>query len=442
MTLTDVDDIVGILCAATDDPGMEEYFRLDALEQARGEVPGSVTYLIIRDDQKVGRLRVVRAPGYIEIAGLQVHPDWQRRGIGTTAITTILNEGESAGLPVELNVDQTNIGAQRLYTRLGFERAGANGNDYRMRRPVSPRLARVPRLDAAALLAELNDRTGAGLRLSGLADRGQVGAAYVVWPDGREGVLTRSGAAAEDIQRTARQLSEAAAAGLPVPRYQTIADLGGQRAIVQERLTGAAPEVVDDDLVDAMIKLLDGFAGLGKHADDLELYLTRSGPGYCVHETLAGYDDPSRSLLDRIEEIGRDQQPEVGDDLVHLDFHPANLLVHDGRITGLIDWDGVGRGDRRFGLVTLIFDLCFGSRFHPGYSRLTQQGFEIILDRLAPAPVAAVRRWWAHISLRQVDWTIRHDHGADVVAFYTALALRGLDRLDGCRQLCYGDLVG
>jgi len=27
-----------------------------------------------------------------------------------------------------------------------------------------------------------------------------------------------------------------------------------------------------------------------------------------------------------------------GHDLVHLDFQPANVLVEDGRITGIIDW--------------------------------------------------------------------------------------------------------
>ena len=32
---------------------------------------------------------------------------------------------------------------------------------------------------------------------------------------------------------------------------------------------------------------------------------------------------------------------------MHGDFHHQNLLIRDGRITGVIDWDGAGRGDRR-----------------------------------------------------------------------------------------------
>lgn len=133
ITPADVEDIVDVLCAVADNPGMADDFRHDALEQARGEIPDSITYVILLGDRKIGRLRVVRTDGYLEIAGLQIHPDWQSRGAGTTVINSILREGERSGLPVELDVDQENVGAQRLYARLGFERVGARGSDYRMR---------------------------------------------------------------------------------------------------------------------------------------------------------------------------------------------------------------------------------------------------------------------------------------------------------------------
>ena len=56
--------------------------------------------------------------------------------------------------------------------------------------------------------------------------------------------------------------------------------------------------------------------------------------------------------------IGRDHRDHLaGTDAVHGDFHHENLLTRDGRITGVIDWDGAGRGDRRFDLVTLRFGL-------------------------------------------------------------------------------------
>ncbi|GAB2643090.1 phosphotransferase [Kribbella swartbergensis] len=47
----------------------------------------------------------------------------------------------------------------------------------------------------------------------------------------------------------------------------------------------------------------------------------------------------------------------TGDDAVHLDYRAGNLLVVGGRITGIIDWDGAGRGDRRLDLVALRFGV-------------------------------------------------------------------------------------
>lgn len=133
MTLDDVEAIVTILCAVSDNPGMAGDFRHDALEQARGEIANSITYVICSDDNRVGRLRVVRVGDYIEIAGLQIRPDWQSKGIGTTVITELLAEGRGTGVPVELVVDKDNPNAERLYTRLGFQRIGENDKEYRMR---------------------------------------------------------------------------------------------------------------------------------------------------------------------------------------------------------------------------------------------------------------------------------------------------------------------
>jgi hypothetical protein len=303
---------------------------------------------------------------------------------------------------------------------------------------------RVPRLDPAGLIAAVNDRTGAGLRLAGLADRGEVGAAYVEWPDGRTGVLTRSAAPVEAIERTGRLLAGAAGARLPVPTYQKIVDLGTERVIIQERLPGAPPDNVDNRLVGALLDLLERFAGMGQGAVDLELYLSSSGPGFCLHETLAGHDGRSRRLLDRIREIGREHRAverEPGNDLVHLDFHPANVLVDRGRVTGVIDWDGVARADRRFALVTLSFDLSIRLRMGVECRGLDRTGVAQVVDRLASAPVDEVRRWWAHMSLRQVDWTIRHGYPGAVVDWYETIAERGLDRLAAGRPVSCRDLV-
>jgi ribosomal protein S18 acetylase RimI-like enzyme len=133
-TLDDVDALVQLLCAVAGNPELADDFRHDALEQVRGEIPNSITYVIRAHDVRVGRLRVVRTSNYIEIAGLQIDPTWQSRGIGTAVISEILDEGRRTNLPVELDVSKDNPNAERLYTRLGFLRIGENDKDHRMRR--------------------------------------------------------------------------------------------------------------------------------------------------------------------------------------------------------------------------------------------------------------------------------------------------------------------
>ena len=90
------------------------------LEQARGDVAHSVTYVIEVDGRRAGRMRVVRDGQRIEIAGLQVLPSLQNMGVGTTVVSEVLAEGAGTGLPVELQVEHDNPGARRLYERLGF----------------------------------------------------------------------------------------------------------------------------------------------------------------------------------------------------------------------------------------------------------------------------------------------------------------------------------
>ena len=131
-TLDDVEALVRVVCAVGD-PELEEDYRHDALEQVRGEIANSITYVICAGDARIGRLRVVRTAGCIEIAGIQIDPSRQSHGIGTAVINEILDEGRRTGLPVELDVSKANPNAERLYTRLGFHRVGENDTDYRMR---------------------------------------------------------------------------------------------------------------------------------------------------------------------------------------------------------------------------------------------------------------------------------------------------------------------
>jgi hypothetical protein len=260
---------------------------------------------------------------------------------------------------------------------------------------------RVPRLAPTVVAARLAELTGVRLVVDGPCPGGEVGAAYVRWPDGRRGVLT---GASPRVALAA----VARAAGLPVPRYDLVAEVDGATVAVQERLPGHPPAVVDRALVEAMVVLNGRMAGLLADRPDLppaELFLTGSGPGFCVHEPLAGYDRRTARLLRWVREVGAARSSADGDDLVHLDFHPGNVLVDAGRITGLVDWDGASRGDRYLDLVTLRFDLALRA------PDLTEWFDDLLTDVVPPD---RLRAYWAHMSLRLVDWAIRHHTAADV----------------------------
>ncbi|WP_238160616.1 hypothetical protein [Kribbella pratensis] len=120
--------------------------------------------------------------------------------------------------------------------------------------------APVAKLDAEQLLLEVNERSGAGLTFVGRAAAGEVGAGFVRWPDGREGVLTRGFGSLDDLRRTARVLDAARSDGLPVPQYQLLTEVTDGVGVVQERLPGRPPDVIDRALLEAIIALTDRFA--------------------------------------------------------------------------------------------------------------------------------------------------------------------------------------
>ncbi|MGI8522104.1 MAG: GNAT family N-acetyltransferase [Nocardioides sp.] len=102
-------------------------------EQVRGEEPDSSLSVLEMDGVRVGRLRVVRPGDMVEIAGLQVMPDYQGQGIGSEVVRAVTIEAHAAGLPLELGVEHDNPRARALYQRLGLRAVGDDGDETRMR---------------------------------------------------------------------------------------------------------------------------------------------------------------------------------------------------------------------------------------------------------------------------------------------------------------------
>jgi len=83
--------------------------------------------------------------------------------------------------------------------------------------------------------------------------------------------------------------------------------------------------------------------GLGRmqarlHSLPVPQELREGAPGYWLDEALA-YEP---AIVERLRAL-----PAQASTLVHLDYHPLNVLSHAGRITGVVDWMNCAAGDRR-----------------------------------------------------------------------------------------------
>lgn len=267
-------------------------------------------------------------------------------------------------------------------------------------------------IDSAKLIADLNTRGATQLSEVGVAEHGETGGAvYVRWPDGHDGVLTISHAPLAALRRTADVLALARAQGLPVPLYELIVELTDGIAVVQERLPGATIERPNLAQLEAMLAINDRFAGVLAGRDDVPV------PALHLHDPewqapLQAYSDRSRDVLARIQSL--DDAELTGHDLVHLDFNPENVLFDsDNKITGVVDWDGsASRGDRRFALIKLRFELAWGSLYPPGPDPAVVRRLDEYLD--ATIEPETLRLYWAHWSLRMLGWTISHFPARDI----------------------------
>lgn len=104
--------------------------------------PTSLLFVIELDGLAFGRLRVVRDPVTaavpgptcrIQLAGIQLIPRMQGRGIGTAIIRDLQSEAEREGVPLDVGVEKDNPKARVLYERLGCVLIGEDDNEYLLR---------------------------------------------------------------------------------------------------------------------------------------------------------------------------------------------------------------------------------------------------------------------------------------------------------------------
>jgi ribosomal protein S18 acetylase RimI-like enzyme len=83
--------------------------------------PTAQTELILINGEAVGELIVDRSPNAVRIVNVTVVEAQRGAGIGSTVLREEIESAARVGIPVRLSVWSDNIGARRLYERLGFE---------------------------------------------------------------------------------------------------------------------------------------------------------------------------------------------------------------------------------------------------------------------------------------------------------------------------------
>lgn len=192
--------------------------------------------------------------------------------------------------------------------------------------------------------------------------------------------------------------------GYPAPRYVRVeAEWALQEELPGEPLEPWRP--LSDEIAGELIALQElqseAFPGAGAWAGSWRRVVASSvlsgARSYLRLATLRDHSDRSRELLARCQDAVRrfgERVPEL-DGIVHWDFTPDNVLARDGRVTGVIDWEGARPGDPRFDLVTLAF-------YAPGTPLLERALADV------DAGLRAVYR--AHLCVRQAEWSLRrHD---------------------------------
>lgn len=263
-----------------------------------------------------------------------------------------------------------------------------------------------------AVVAEINERTHSGLDLVGLNEQqgGVSSAAYVRWPDGREGVLSRSRMPLEQIRQSGEVLTALGSRGLPVPAHDLVLEASdGMLAIVQERLPGRPIFRVRPDMIEAIVAMNERFAGLLSDRPGVPpppaFAASRYGDGQWGR-TVGRLGARGQRLLVNLDGLnGGESYAMSGNDLVHPDYGIANILWdEEGRITGVVDWNwGAGRGDRRFALLGLAKNLAAEGQLFGAEPAAAQRLDEIVAALIDPV---TLRIWRAHAAVQNVHRSI------------------------------------
>jgi len=262
-------------------------------------------------------------------------------------------------------------------------------------------------MDTGRFLSRINERHGTTFRLQkryaggenegayALADAS--GVRYVLKRYEQEQIVPR-------LERARTITAYLRGTGAPVPTYHSIDTLpDGTAYAILSALPGTPSRALIDDQLQHLLALNDLQAGQAiSHEQNWSAYATAvvfdGESGWA--NSLRAYSPATRSVLSRVQQLVMSKEAccTRTDDIVHGDLSPGNVLVEDGRISGIVDWDAAGCGDRAFDLAKVLY---YSYQYGPIHWRLRDRILEL-------SGHDTLRVYLAYNILAQLDWSIHH----------------------------------
>lgn len=93
--------------------------------------PLSHFYVCTEDEKVVGYMGMYAVAGEGSVTNVAVHPDSRGKGYGRALVENAIAVGERLGLEyITLEVRESNLTAQKLYEKCGFQKVGVRKNFY------------------------------------------------------------------------------------------------------------------------------------------------------------------------------------------------------------------------------------------------------------------------------------------------------------------------
>lgn len=248
-----------------------------------------------------------------------------------------------------------------------------------------------------------------------------VGGTSLVNIDGRPAVMKAWPAdTGPDIRAALTRMSIMRRRDVPIPAVLEHGAIDGFAYLLYEYVDGHCPRRVTSALLADLIQVVDAERAVAPTPQPcwqatLLGWLTDGDPLFDIAPDIVA-DHPTGRVFLRKARERLDRCPHLpGGDIVHGDFAPENVLVRDGRLVGVVDWERSRAGDAGLDLVGALFDIEIAGKAAPTVLRRLWIEIE---DRIAPDVLAL---YVAVYAVRYASWAIGTEMEAEVLALDSRL---------------------